>query len=141
MVRLRSSTRYTGACFVVGEAKPPCGGRDFVEVAGDVTIVMVLRECMMGGQDSAIGVEIGKPIRDVADEWIASGWSCGVPWTPLVGRDPLLDDGWRSQSKLPVLTRTTFLVNDYHDTCDKQCRYTSSRSFEEEHGGRSKLIE
>jgi hypothetical protein len=49
MVRLRSSTRYTGACFVVGEAKPPYDGRDFVEVAGgDVTIVIVLRECIDG---------------------------------------------------------------------------------------------
>lgn len=79
MVRLRSSTRYTGACFVVGEAKLPYDGRDFVEVAGDVTIVIVLRECMMGGEDSAIGVEIGKLIR-VADEWIASGWRCGHLW-------------------------------------------------------------
>jgi hypothetical protein len=48
MVRLRSSTRYTGACFVVGEDELPIDGRDLVELAGDVTIVIVFLECMVG---------------------------------------------------------------------------------------------
>lgn len=45
MVRLRSSMRYSGALFVVGEAQALNDvGNDFVDVAGDVTMVMVFRE-------------------------------------------------------------------------------------------------
>jgi hypothetical protein len=65
MVRLCSTTRYTGAQFVVGEAEPPIDGRELVDMAGGTTIAVVLRECMMVGYNSKVGVKIEK----VSERW------------------------------------------------------------------------